>query len=167
MKITEFCEQHKLELVIQLSYDHCVDYTDDHLRNWEDHHHTDGDLYVTELTGFGYRDIDEYKALAGCDPHFELDPFNMFVFDDTNPEYAEKLTAYSHTEEEAWRMYREDRYREFPSLREAIEFALTRISELEYPADWRTASYRRVSVRLGDSSGSIIASVRHRWDWGK
>lgn len=165
MKITEFCEQHNLKLVIQLSYDNCVDYTDDLLRDWEDQHHTDGDLYVTELTGFGYRDLEEYKSLAGCDPDFKPDPFNMFIFEDTDPEYAKKFDAYVHAEEEAWRMYREDRYREFPSLREAIEFAVTRISELEDPTDWRTACGRRVSVMLGDSSGSVVAYVRHRWDF--
>lgn len=164
MKIHEICKQHNLEVVIQYNDDLYLDYTDDLLVSWTDRFHRDGDRYVTELTGFGYRSIEEYKLLAGCDPDFEPDLFNMFVFDDTDPVYAEKLTAYTRAEEDAWGMYRRDRYSEFFCLREAVEFAVTRMAELDYPADRQTAHYRRVSVRYGDSSGHVIACVRYRWD---
>ena len=164
MTISEICKQHNLEVVIQYNDDLYLDYTDDLLVSWTDRFHRDGNRYVTELTGFGYRSIDEYKLLAGCDPDFEPDPFDMFVFDDTDPEYAEKLTAYSHAEKEAWSLYHKDRYIEFTCLREAIEYAVTRMAELEYPADRHTARYRLVSVRYGDSNGYEIAWVRHRWD---
>ena len=61
-------------------------------------------------------------------------------------------------------MYKEDRYSTFGGLREAVEYAVTRMADLEYPVDFRAAFTRSVSVRLGDDVGYVIASISHRWE---
>ena len=129
--------------------------------------HGDDSRYFVTLNGFGFKEPNDYLPDLGYNANYgdKFPVCDMFFY--LEPEVEQDLIKFQRAEQEAWRRYETDRFHEFGNLLEAINYAISRMAELDPPTDRRTAYSREVQINLGEQFGYTLADVRYNWNRNK
>lgn len=167
MDFTNLLKKHNLELNTYIWMGLDKHSSEESIAYYIENLHSDDSRYFVTLNGFGFKEPNEYLPDLGYDANYG-DRFSVNdLFFDLDPEVEQDLIKYQRAEQEAWRRYEADRFHEFGDLIEAINYAISRMAELDPPTDRRAAYSREVQINLGEQFGYTLADVRYSWNRDK